>query len=445
VPPPPQARAEPPPSYESDSDTPMMLRSRRGCAQTEVGPSVKLQTRTVQKTVMRAPVVEAVEDEAVGEAPRKQRNDRPETEPMDAEPRPVREESLPSTEITAGSGIWAIKPKKRPPSRAPDSRPTKQPYFREERYTRPRSVSPDSHQLTRQQIIDLENTGHALKTGISRYRRLGAANITRAQAWAIRMALHKAPFLVCNARYRDRVTPYLSALLNAAEELDIPADMVADAEYLLSRWMQDDFDADLLRGIDKTLRIADQRRVTTQSIDKEYRFKRSAATPGHNGLVIGQWWPLQICAVRDGAHGAIEAGIYGDREAAISVIVSGGGYNDEDMLQVIWYCGTMGEGPGMPSANTLAMLNAMTLKRPVRVLRSAKAKSVYAPAEGIRYDGLYSVTEKQVVDESYAMMRFKLVRCAGQQEVRWKGDGIRPTSMEREKWADMKDAWKLMA
>ena len=45
---------------------------------------------------------------------------------------------------------------------------------------------------------------------------------------------------------------------------------------------------------------------------------------GHNGLSIGQWWPFQICALRDGAHGASVAGIAGgENEGAYSIVVSG--------------------------------------------------------------------------------------------------------------------------
>ena len=45
---------------------------------------------------------------------------------------------------------------------------------------------------------------------------------------------------------------------------------------------------------------------------------------GHNGLRVGQWWPLQICALRDGAHGKRMAGIAGSQlEGVFSVIVSG--------------------------------------------------------------------------------------------------------------------------
>ena len=44
---------------------------------------------------------------------------------------------------------------------------------------------------------------------------------------------------------------------------------------------------------------------------------------GHNGLIVGQWWPLRACVRRDGAHGAIMAGIAGGAATgAYSIVIS---------------------------------------------------------------------------------------------------------------------------
>lgn len=76
----------------------------------------------------------------------------------------------------------------------------------------------------------------------------------------------------------------------------------------------------MLRGIV----IRDNPRV--YAIDRE----ASAGAPrdcrvfGHNGLAVGQWWPLRICALRDGAHGSSQGGIAGNSEVgAWSIVVSG--------------------------------------------------------------------------------------------------------------------------
>lgn len=60
-------------------------------------------------------------------------------------------------------------------------------------------------------------------------------------------------------------------------------------------------------------------------LDRNYRPEpRDCKIVGNNGLVVGDWWPLRICALRDGAHGAIQAGIAGSSQTgAYSVVVSG--------------------------------------------------------------------------------------------------------------------------
>lgn len=51
---------------------------------------------------------------------------------------------------------------------------------------------------------------------------------------------------------------------------------------------------------------------------------RNSKVVGHNGLTVGQWWPFQICALRDGAHGSMMSGIAGgENEGAFSIVVSG--------------------------------------------------------------------------------------------------------------------------
>jgi hypothetical protein len=206
--------------------------------------------------------------------------------------------------------------------------------------------------------------------------------------------------------------------MTAPTTLRVPADIAADIRYLLCRWRNKDFDTDLLRGITKTSRPGDQKLGPIYKLSPEYPFKRSVAIRGDNGLEIGQWWPLQICAVRDGAHGALQAGIYYDRDGAISVILACGGYTNTDNLHEIWYSGTAEKGSGGLSDSTEAMVKAIDLKRPIRVLRKANPNNQYAPAEGLRYDGLYLVTEKELVVCMMQMMKFESVSDGGQQEER---------------------------
>jgi hypothetical protein len=71
---------------------------------------------------------------------------------------------------------------------------------------------------------------------------------------------------------------------------------------------------------------------------------------------------------------------------------------------------------------------------PVRLIRSHNAHSGYAPEYGFRYDGLYDVTEVEMMDPKGSMRqrhRFKLVRVAGQDPIRGgNGPEKRPTQQE---------------
>ena len=60
------------------------------------------------------------------------------------------------------------------------------------------------------------------------------------------------------------------------------------------------------------------------SLDKNYiPAPRPCNIFGHNGLQVGDWWPLRVCALRDGAHGAMQAGIAGSSNTgAYSIVVS---------------------------------------------------------------------------------------------------------------------------
>jgi len=136
-------------------------------------------------------------------------------------------------------------------------------------------------------------------------------------------------------------------------------------------------------------------------LDSRYQ-KRDAKVFGHNGLDVGQWWPMQIVALFNGAHGSKIAGISGNAETgAYSVVTSGGAYEelDEDRGDTMYYSGprshvnTDPKKP-FPSTNaTNALKTSQRTGRPVRVLRAAgaggsKSGSKWRPTVGIRYDGL---------------------------------------------------------
>lgn len=70
-------------------------------------------------------------------------------------------------------------------------------------------------------------------------------------------------------------------------------------------------------------------------------------------------------------------------------------------------------------------------KNPVRVLRAANKKNKYAPESGLRYDGLYTIVDEELLDEDTAMYRFKLIRQPDQHPIRYQGDEVRPSNAEK--------------
>ncbi|KAK4145110.1 PUA-like domain-containing protein [Dichotomopilus funicola] len=204
--------------------------------------------------------------------------------------------------------------------------------------------------------------------------------------------------------------------------------------------------------------------------------RRDALQHGHNGLTPGDWWPLQVVAVYNGAHGQRVRGISGDPQTgAYSVVVSGLAaqyrYHDRDNGDVVWYSadrpnagvglgrrgranpnannassnnntsstsnGGAGNNTGsnsnnsaggnnqqaapapapaprpQHSADTRALLASERTGLPVRVLRSAGHRNRHwAPAVGIRYDGLYRVVRHIVSHNSHGgqFLKFELRR-----------------------------------
>ena len=74
------------------------------------------------------------------------------------------------------------------------------------------------------------------------------------------------------------------------------------------------------------------RKGKTPSMSKSWvPDERSKYNEGHNDHVVGQWWPLRICVLRDRAHGEIVAGICGNEEmGAVSICFGDNGYNNKD-------------------------------------------------------------------------------------------------------------------
>ncbi|KAF2170153.1 hypothetical protein M409DRAFT_51907 [Zasmidium cellare ATCC 36951] len=220
-----------------------------------------------------------------------------------------------------------------------------------------------------------------------------------------------------------------------------PFDIKADAEELYNKWCREDFETDLMRGINcgkpKTGKDKDKNDRSSDSLLEGYP-RPDTLKYGNGKLLNGQWWPTQLTCLRDGAHASTQAGIAGgsidEGEGAYSCIMSGGHeYNDdEDHGEWVLYCGTDSKD-GQTTEATKRMINSVG-KKPVRLIRSHNLNSPWAPIKGFRYDGLYDVVDKERIDPPghvRARHRFKLVRREGQDPIRG-GDGPerRPTAQE---------------
>ena len=225
-----------------------------------------------------------------------------------------------------------------------------------------------------------------------------------------------------------------------------PHDLIADAGALIHKWEASDFDAYLLRGVDyKSFEAIGSKKVISRKIQDSYP-KRPHDYIGQGSLTNGQWWPLQICLIRDGAHGANEGGISGTHGGvAHSVIVSNSGYGNVDNGETVEYCGTASRTL-TATPNTLMLLESHKQRTPVRLFRSGAGKpATYLPKKGLRYDGLYNVTAYTVLDAGTAMHRFTLTRQPGQPPIRYTGVGARPTDKELEVWRNLRKEFGLPA
>ena len=214
-----------------------------------------------------------------------------------------------------------------------------------------------------------------------------------------------------------------------------PWDIRADAQEVYNKFYQKMFTTDLLRGIKahpKGRFVKDPGwSIVCDKITWKYH--------GNGFLVNGQWWPRQICAVRDGAHGCPVGGIAGIKgEGAVSVVMSGDEYHDEDRDdgEEVLYCGTKAkEGSSEPTEMTTHLLDSVKSGKPVRLMRSSNLYgSKFKPSEGFRYDGLYDVVDKELLDPETHHYRFHLLRRKGQTPIRYQGLGARPTAEERKAW-----------
>jgi len=186
-------------------------------------------------------------------------------------------------------------------------------------------------------------------------------------------------------------------------------------------------------------------RGKTTSYQFDDRFaRRSYKQFGHNDIKVGEWWPMQICLLRDGAHGSVNGGIAGSMKGGAISIIASGGYKgmDKDRGTTLLYSGSNSHTNTNPtdpeiSANTAAMITSHRLQNPIRVIRSYRSDWEHAPTVGFRYDGLYRITQYRIQHNTLggAYYRFKLERLSGQPDMVFD----RPNAKERRDFERVKD------
>ncbi|WP_083940274.1 YDG/SRA domain-containing protein [Saccharomonospora saliphila] len=125
---------------------------------------------------------------------------------------------------------------------------------------------------------------------------------------------------------------------------------------------------------------------------------------------------------RAGVHRPLQGGISGAKDGADSIVVSGGYPDDEDFGDEIIYTGQGGRNPatGRQVADqklergNIGLVRSELDSRPVRVVRGARGNVNFSPERGLRYDGLFVVTEHwhERGRDGYRIWRFRLVKLA---------------------------------
>jgi len=138
-----------------------------------------------------------------------------------------------------------------------------------------------------------------------------------------------------------------------------------------------------------------------------------------------------------GVHRPLNAGIAGSKDGAASICISGGYEDDKDEGDFIVYTGTGGQDDSFSATgrqtsdqtfehkHNFALVVSCEKKIPVRVIRGPNEKSVWAPVQDYRYDGLYHV-EKYYKDKGisgYEVCKFELRRLPNQPAIPKKVDG----------------------
>ncbi|KAI9701184.1 MAG: hypothetical protein M1836_001853 [Candelina mexicana] len=137
-----------------------------------------------------------------------------------------------------------------------------------------------------------------------------------------------------------------------------------------------------------------------------------AYTIGHSGFEVGDWWIETTYAYQDGIIDDSRDGITADEDGAYAIVVRDDHEIDSGRPDMMVYRAT---GTGRGKFMLMRNLNSRAC---VRVLRSSRSKSEWAPRAGVRYDGLYVVTgygvKLDTIQKDEWVYTFRLSREEGQ-------------------------------
>ncbi|KAG2756621.1 hypothetical protein P692DRAFT_20825864 [Suillus brevipes Sb2] len=182
--------------------------------------------------------------------------------------------------------------------------------------------------------------------------------------------------------------------------------------------------------------IEEDRKKVARKVTKEVRVSR-ARMLRHFGEIpgkpVGTTWRTREECYRSGVHRHPKAGIQGSKTSgACSIVVSGQYDDDKDLGDTILY---VGAGGGIPNTDgwpkrpgpqvsdqewsdwgNEALRRSCDTGKPVRVVRSSKCVSRFAPYNGYRYDGLYTVTHtcREKNQDGFYICRYNIERIPGQ-------------------------------
>ncbi|KAJ3182735.1 hypothetical protein HDU87_008074 [Geranomyces variabilis] len=161
------------------------------------------------------------------------------------------------------------------------------------------------------------------------------------------------------------------------------------------------------------------------------------------GVPVGSRWAKRASCALAGIHRLGVAGIHGGTDGCYSVALSGGYPDDVDEGMAFTYTGEGGRDlkgtKAKPknlrtapqskdqtlSRGNLALKKSVETRNLVRVIRGYKLDSPYAPRQGYRYDGEYTVerawTETSIFT-GFTVWKYALFRCKGQPDLPLRDD-----------------------